>query len=80
MAFTSLCIACVYKVIAHVYSTALHKNLIDDEIAFTYIFLFYRLYKLNVRNNQPEAYAGNHTYLPVQSTQLQYVHILLYMC
>jgi hypothetical protein len=56
---------CVQKTgIARVYCTPLHKNLIDDGIAFTYIFLFYRLYQLNVcetinRKLMPEI---THTY------------------
>jgi hypothetical protein len=66
---------CVQKTgIARVYCTPLHKNLIDDGIAFTYIFLFYRLYQFNVCETINRKHMPEITYLPVQSTQLQYTY------
>jgi hypothetical protein len=55
--------------IAHVY---LHKNVPDDEIAFTCTFLFHRFYQLNVWGKINRKLMPEITYLPVQSTQLQY--------
>jgi hypothetical protein len=64
--------------IAHVY---LHKNVPDDEIAFTCtVFSFLSTLPIErVRNNQPElAYAGNHILTSTKYTVT--IHKLLYMC
>jgi hypothetical protein len=72
---------CVQKTgIARVYCTPLHKDLIDDGIAFSYIFLFYRLYQLKVHGTINRKLMPEITYLPVQSTKYTVtIHILLYI-
>ncbi len=75
-----VCVACVYKGIAHVYSTALYKNLIDDGIAFTYILLLYRLYQLNVCGTINRKLMPEITYSTYQYKVHYYnTHILLHV-